>query len=64
MFEHVRSRNPVFGLTLDLMTLRTRRLGTEMNRNTVANVPKAGFVIERIDSVYLDIIVAIHGRKQ
>ncbi|MCK6485889.1 MAG: methyltransferase domain-containing protein [Phycisphaerae bacterium] len=63
MFEHVRSRNPVFGLTLDLMTLWTRRLGTEMNRDTVGNVIKAGFEITRIDSVYLDIILAIRGRK-
>ncbi|QDV89872.1 Ubiquinone/menaquinone biosynthesis C-methyltransferase UbiE [Phycisphaerae bacterium RAS2] len=63
MFEHVRSRNPILGLTLDLMTLWTRRAGTEMNRDTVGNVLKAGFEITRIDSVYLDIILAIRGRK-
>lgn len=63
MFEHVRSRTPIFGLTLDLMTLWTRRLGTEMNRDTVANILKAGFRITRIESVYLDIILAIHGYK-
>lgn len=63
MFEHVRSRHPVFGLTLDLMTLWTRRLGTEMNRDTVRNVLAAGFEITHIDSVYLDIILAIRGRK-
>ncbi|MBI5764776.1 MAG: methyltransferase domain-containing protein [Planctomycetes bacterium] len=63
MFEHVRSRTPIFGLTLDLMTLWTRRLGTEMNRDTVGNVRKAGFKITRIDSIYLDIILAIHARK-
>lgn len=63
MFEHVRSRNPILGLTLDLMTLWTRRAGTEMNRDTVGNILKAGFEITRIDSVYLDIILAIRGRK-
>jgi ubiquinone/menaquinone biosynthesis C-methylase UbiE len=63
MFEHVRSRNPILGLTLDLMTLWTRRAGTEMNRDTVANVRKAGFAVTRIDSVYLDIILAIRGRR-
>ncbi|HKQ47558.1 MAG TPA: class I SAM-dependent methyltransferase [Phycisphaerae bacterium] len=63
MIEHVRSRNTIFGLTLDLMTLWTRRLGTEMNRDTVSNVLKAGFEITSIDSVYLDIILAIRGRK-
>lgn len=34
-----------------------------MNRDTVGNVLKAGFRIERIDSVYLDIIFAIRGHK-
>jgi len=63
MFEHVRSRNPVFGLTLDLMTLWTRRLGTEMNRDTLRSVSAAGFQVLRIDSVFLDIILAIRARK-
>ncbi len=63
MFEHVRSRNLILGLALDLMTLWTRLAGTEMNRDTVANVQKAGFRITRIESVYLDIILAIRGIK-
>lgn len=63
MFEHVRSRNRILGLTLDVMTFLTRRLGTEMNRDTIGNVLKAGFRITRIDSVYLDIILAIRGCK-
>ena len=63
MFEHVRSQNPVLGMTLDLMTLWTRRAGTEMNRNTIANAQRAGFQITQIQSVYLDIILAIHGVK-
>lgn len=61
MFEHVRSRNPLLGLTLDLMTLWTRFLGTEMNRDTVGNALTAGFRITRIESVYLDIILSIHA---
>lgn len=63
MFEHVRSRNHILGLTLDLMTLWTRRAGTEMNRDTIGSVRKAGFQISRIESIYLDIILAIHARK-
>jgi len=63
MFEHVRSRTPILGLTLDLMTLWTRRLGTEMNRDTVGNVLKVGFRVTQIESVYLDIILAIRGTK-
>lgn len=63
MFEHVRSRNPVFGLALDLMTLWTRWSGTEMNRNTVQNAVAAGFRITSIESAYLDIVLAIRGTK-
>jgi SAM-dependent methyltransferase len=64
MFEHVRSRNPMFGLVLDLMTLWTRLGGTEMNRDTLANVRAAGFRIVQVDSVYLDIILRIHAAKE
>ena len=61
MFEHVRSRNPVLGWTLDAMTCWTRLVGTEMNRDTARNVTRAGFRITRIDSVYQDIILAFRG---
>lgn len=63
MFEHVRSRNPVLGLILDLMTVQTRREGTEMNRDTLKNVITAGFQITRVDSVFLDIILSVHALK-
>lgn len=63
MFEHVRSKNLLLALALDLMTLWTRLKGTEMNRDTVANVRKAGFRISGIESIYLDIILAIHAMK-
>jgi ubiquinone/menaquinone biosynthesis C-methylase UbiE len=63
MFEHVRSRNPVFGLALDFMTFWTRLSGTAMNRDTVQNVVAAGFRITSIESAYLDIVLAIRGMK-
>ena len=63
MFEHVRSRNPIFGLALDFMTLWTRMSGTEMNRNTVENAITAGFRVTDVESVYLDIVLAIRGTK-
>ena len=63
MFEHVRSRNQIFGLTLDLMTLFTRRNGTEMNRHTLETAIAAGFRITKVESVFLDIILSIHGVK-
>lgn len=64
MFEHVRSRNRVLGLVLDLMTLWTRWSGTEMNRDTLRNVQLAGFRIMSVQSVYLDIILAIRAVKE
>lgn len=61
MFEHVRSRNHVLGLVLDLMTQWTRLSGTEMNRDTLRSVQLAGFRITRVQSVYLDIILSIRA---
>ena len=63
MFEHMRSRNPALGLVLDAMTLFTRRGGTEMNRETLANVRAAGFQIRQVESVFLDIILSIRATK-
>jgi len=63
MFEHVRSRNPILGLTLDLMTLFTRRNGTAMNRRTVETAIATGFTIINVETVFLDIILAVCGEK-
>jgi len=63
MFEHVRSRQLLLGWTLDLMTLWTRRTGTEMNRDTLTNTRAAGFHITDVRSVYLDIILAVRAVK-
>lgn len=63
MFEHMRSHNPILGLALDLMTLWTRRTGTEMNRRTLEAVSAANFRITKVESVFLDIILAIHAKK-
>ncbi len=61
MFEHVRSRQFLLGMTLDLMTLWTRRTGTEMNRDTLTNTRTAGFRITDVQSAYLDIILAVRA---
>lgn len=63
MFEHVRSQNFAFGLVLDLMTQWTRRFGTEMNRDTLSSAVKAGFRIARVESVFLDIILAVQATR-
>lgn len=58
LFEHVRSRIPPIGLMQDLMTPLTRRLGPDMNRNTMRNVERAGFRLVREENAYLDIVKA------
>ena len=61
MFEHVRSQQPVLGLALDVMTWWTRRGGTAMNRDTLSAAQAAGFQVVRIESVFLDIILAVEA---
>jgi ubiquinone/menaquinone biosynthesis C-methylase UbiE len=64
MFEHVRSRLGPIAVLQDLMTPPFRRLmGPDMNRETVANVLRAGFELIREDNVYVDIIKAIEARR-
>lgn len=63
MFEHVRSAQPVLGVVLDAMSLWSRRRGTDMSRETVRCVLESGFNIDRIESVFLDIILAIEASR-
>ena len=63
MFEHVRSRNWALGLVLDTTTLWNRWSGTEMNRHTIQAVKRAGFAVRRIESVFLDVIIAIEAER-
>lgn len=64
MFEHVRSKIGIFGVFLDLLTPLTRRLGPELNRDTVDNVQQAGFRLRREENVYLDIVKIIEAVKE
>jgi ubiquinone/menaquinone biosynthesis C-methylase UbiE len=63
MFEHVRSHNAIVGIELDFMTWLFRGMAPAMNRDTVGNAQHAGFVIDRVVSVYLDVILAIEAHK-
>jgi ubiquinone/menaquinone biosynthesis C-methylase UbiE len=63
MFEHVRSKISPFGILLDLMTPLSRRLGPDLNRDTVGNVQKADFRIRREENVYLDIVKIVEAVK-
>lgn len=63
MFEHVRSNIGPLGIFLDLMTPLSRRIGPDLNRNTVGNVQRAGFRLRREENVYLDIVKIIEAVK-
>jgi ubiquinone/menaquinone biosynthesis C-methylase UbiE len=59
MFEHTGSRVFPFSLMLNVMTPIWRPIGPDMNRDTVANVEKAGFVIREVNNIYLDVVKTI-----
>lgn len=61
MFEHTGSRYFPFNLMLNLMTPLSRRFGPEMNRDTVANVARAGFEVAAVEPVYLDVVKMIRA---
>jgi len=63
MFEHTGSRYHPFRLMMNLMTPLTRRFGPAMNRPTVENVRAAGFELERVEHVFLDVVKTIHARR-
>jgi ubiquinone/menaquinone biosynthesis C-methylase UbiE len=64
MFEHVMSKNLIYGLSLRFMSIFTAALeGTHLDRDTVENVRKAGFTVRSEKNVYLDIVKAIEGIK-
>lgn len=59
MFEHTGSRYFPFSLMMNVMTPLTRRVGPEMNRKTVENVKAAGFELDEVRHVYLDVVKTI-----
>lgn len=61
MFEHTGSRYFPFNAMLNMLTPLTRRVGPELNRDTVKNVQRAGFAVRAVDPVYLDVIKMIHA---
>jgi len=63
MFEHVRSGIGPLGILMDLMTPLFRRVGPELNRDTVGNVQKAGFRLRRVENIYLDVVKIIEAVK-
>lgn len=64
MFEHTDSRHWAIHPMLALMTLMTRhvaRVTTELDRDTVGNVRAAGFAVERVTHLYLDVVKTIEA---
>ena len=61
MFEHTGSRWFPFSLMMNLMTPLSRRLGPEMNRDTVDNVQRAGFRLTGVHHLFLDVVKTIHA---
>ena len=63
MFEHTGSRWFPFNLVLHVMNPVSRRLGPEVTRNTVGNVEKAGFALQEVRNLYLDVVKTIVAVK-
>jgi len=61
MFEHTGSKYYPFRLMMNLMTPLSRRVGPEMNRDTVANVEAAGFDMKQVSHVFLDVVKTIYA---
>ncbi len=63
MFEHTGSRYFPFNMMMNLMTPLSRKVGPEMNRPTVENVVAAGFTLDEVQHVFLDVVKIIHARR-
>jgi len=61
MFEHTGSKYYPFRLMMNVMTPLSRRVGPEMNRDTVSNVEAAGFELREVKHVFLDVVKTIHA---
>ena len=61
MFEHTGSRWFPFNVVLHMMNPISRKVGPEVIRDTVGNVRKAGFTVERVRHLYLDVVKIIEA---
>ena len=61
MFEHTGSRVFPFNLMLEAVNPFCRHLGPELNRDTVANVRAAGFEVNKVTNIYLDVVKTIEA---
>ncbi len=65
LLEHVRSPNPLLGVFMDLVNpVMVRVTGANINRDTVANVRRAGLLVDRVTVLgFGGIYVLIEARR-
>ena len=64
LLEHVLSGNVILRPLMQLANpLMVRMSGANMNRETVKNVERAGFAIQRVDDLWGDIVKCIEAEK-
>ncbi len=59
MFEHTGSQIFPFNIMMNIMTPVSALAGPEMNRQTVDNVRRAGFVVKEVNNIFLDVVKTI-----
>jgi ubiquinone/menaquinone biosynthesis C-methylase UbiE len=63
LLEHVLSRRPLLRRVMNLINpLVVRRMGANINRETVENVRSAGFAEVQVEDLWLDIVKRIEAR--
>lgn len=63
MFEHTGSAFYPFKPMMRLMSLLTEPIGPSMHRPTVKNVQAAGFRIDEVENVFLDVVKIIRATR-
>ena len=63
MFEHTGSRYFSFNLMLHALTPLSRKVGPDVNRNTITTVERAGFRVAGVERIFLDVVNVIHASK-
>jgi len=63
MFEHTGSKYLPLQILLNLMTQMSRKIGPDMNRDTVSHVKAAGFQVTEVNNIFLDVVKTISARN-
>lgn len=62
--EHVRSANKVLGILMDVLNpLVVKMIGSNINRETVENMKKAGIQIQTVETVGMEILKMIVAKQ-